>query len=83
MSSVSLAVNSLAVRTREYPGWGLFKERVLKVWGLINDEIGPKNLTRIGVRFLNGFQGINSDMVSVADRPVFLSALGEDPEEYS
>ena len=83
MSSVSLAVNSLAVTTREYPGWGLFKKRVLKLWGLINDEIGPKALTRIGVRFQNEFQSINSEMVRQSDSLVFLAALEDDPEEYS
>jgi uncharacterized protein (TIGR04255 family) len=83
MSSVSLAVNSLSVSTREYPGWSLFKERVLNLWGLLNDEIGPKTITRIGVRFLNEFSGIDSEMVRSEDRPVFLLALGEDPTEYS
>lgn len=82
-SSVSLAVNSLAVSTKEYPGWSSFRERVLNLWRLINDEIRPKNLTRLGVRFVNKFGGIDSEKVRVENRPVFLLALGEDPSEYS
>jgi len=82
-SSALLALNSLVVSTKEYPGWHLFKERVLKLWGQVNKEIRPEIITRLGVRVLNMFSGIDSYMVRSEKRPRFLLPLGENPKEYS
>ncbi len=67
--SVDVAIHSLAVMTREYPGWRSFRTDVLRYWGLLRDDLGVQRLTRIGLKYVNHFPGLPS--LSTASRGIY------------
>lgn len=79
---VSLALNSLAFSTMEYPGWVFFEKEFLSYYRLLIDYIQPRKLTRIGVRYVNQF---DSELVSMLKRSYpkkYLAGLALNPEYY-
>ncbi len=52
---VSLSLNSLAFSSLEYPGWEQFRQEFIGHLQLLQRNITPNHLTRLGVRFINHF----------------------------
>jgi uncharacterized protein (TIGR04255 family) len=54
---VALAVNSFVFSSRRYPGWDVFLADIMSHWNLLPEWFAPKSLTRIGLRYVNKFDG--------------------------
>lgn len=67
--SVDVAIHSLAVVTREYPGWRSFRNDVLTYWGLLRAGLGVQRLTRLGLKYVNRFPDLAS--LSIGNRGLY------------
>ena len=60
MTNVALAVDFIALTSREYTHWHEFLNRLMDVLGKVNEIYRPSFATRIGLRFVNRFTRKNT-----------------------
>ncbi len=73
--TVALAIHMLAYSTQDYPGWQAFVERYLRYWSRLEAWIEPKELTRVGLRYVNRFGAETRRHLRRSDPPGFLTPI--------
>src|SRR6266487_4254407 len=66
-SRVSLAVNFLALSTKEYSHWRIFREQMRDILLALKELYGPIYMSRIGFRYINELNTNNTKMASIED----------------
>jgi len=70
--SVALSLHSLAYSTKQYPGWEVFLAEWSRLWSELTAKVGVKRLTRIGMRYVNRFDGTLRQKLSFGAPPPYL-----------
>lgn len=78
-ANVGLAIHSLALSCKEYPGWESFKSEFLDHWRLVAEFVQPNILTRVGVRFVNRFDSELTSCIRKEIEAPFLVPLSLSP----
>jgi uncharacterized protein (TIGR04255 family) len=66
-TSISLAIDFLAVSTTHYSHWDSFLEDLRFAWAAVQAVYKPPYLTRVGLRYVNQFGYANTGSSSVAE----------------
>ncbi|MCJ7586007.1 MAG: TIGR04255 family protein [Anaerolineales bacterium] len=74
-SSVSLAFNFIALSTREYSHWDIFREQSENLLEIFSNVYGKILMTRIGLRYINQFSYDNTKLKGPDE---LLSILNDD-----
>lgn len=73
--TVALAINSLAYLTKQYPGWATFQRDFLGYWGEFTSRAQPRGIGRVGMRFVNQFDGELYEHLDLDGAPEYLAPL--------
>lgn len=74
-SSLALSVNAFALSSRRYPGWQAFKSEFSQRWAALLGKAEPRKLTRVGMRYVNLFDGSLSARLNFDGNTSYLQPL--------
>lgn len=74
--TLALAINSLAYLSKQYPGWVTFRAEFMNYWAALTSRVEFKSLGRIGMRYINRFDGELLKRVNLA-APEYLAPLNQ------
>lgn len=73
--TLALAINSFAYLSMQYPGWETFRTEFMNYWAELVTRAQPRELGRIGMRFINRFDGELLEHLALDAAPEYLAPL--------